>query len=77
MELYVSYPGQPSSLIDTKIESEIGVKAHSTGYNLVKAVRDLQFDVPRKRAQRLIAKLNGHTVLNRPLTISDKMPDLF
>jgi hypothetical protein len=76
MELYVSYPGPPDVEIDRKVEIMIGEKAHSSGYNLMKAVRDLQFAVPRKSAEKLLMKLNGMRVSKRPLTVSDKMPNL-
>ncbi len=76
MELYVSYPGPPDSEIDQKVEDMVGEKAHSSGYNLMKAVRDLQFAVPRKAAAKLLTKLNGIRVSKRPLTVSNKMPDL-
>jgi len=77
MELYVSYRGSPETSLDLELEAAVGAKAHSSGYNLAKAVRDMQFTVPKKRGQTLLLSLNGKVVNRRLITVSDEMPSLF
>jgi hypothetical protein len=79
--LYATYEAQPDRGIDRAIDRFMGVDHRASGYNLLKGVRDLEYELSEASANEALeiaGHLNGGIVLRGAVVaISDKMPELF